>query len=137
MKRVSVTIPDELAGEVRRRLPALNVSGLLQNALRAALGCSHGQLTCATCAASLDPGDVAREALDALYRDLVDGLEDLLWSAGTLEGFGVRLKNVAQRHNVRLAFVRPLPRHTRAEREAAKHRHPSAQEVTGAKHDAA
>lgn len=130
MKRVSVTIPDELAREVRHKLPGVNVSGLLQDALRAALECPHGRLVCATCSMPVDGRRVAQGLLDAFYRDVLDALERLLIDGGSVEGAARVTRTVGLRHQIPLASIRPLPCLTRAERAertaAAKERHPSA-----------
>lgn len=137
MKRVSVTIPDELAREVRRQLPGVNVSGLLQDALRGALEgrCAHRRLECAVCAEPLDARRVAAVLLDAFYRDLLDALEALLFDGGSIEGAARIAKKIGLHHQIPLASMRPLPRLTRGEREAAKDRHPSHQpeETAGAR----
>lgn len=127
MKRINVTVPDELLRQLRAAHPALNVSQVLQDALRALAACPHEQLVCEACQAVVDRRSVGARLLDALYVDLIDALEHLLFSGGTVEGAARVTKNVAERHQVAAAFRRPLPRFTRAEREAAKDRHPSNQ----------
>lgn len=56
------------------------------------------------------------DALDALYRDLLWVLEDLVDRGGTAEGAARVLKAVAKRHGVRSADS-PLPRPSRRTRE--------------------
>lgn len=56
------------------------------------------------------------DALDALYRDLLWVLEDLVDSGGTAEGAARVLKAVAKQHGVRSADM-PLPRPSRRTRE--------------------
>jgi hypothetical protein len=136
VKRVNVTIPTELLVEARSKLPDLNVSALVQHALRSALRCPHPALICAHCGLHVDLAIAARDRLDALYTDLMEALEDLLWSGGSIEGAARVVKNVGLRHGIPRAATRPLPRLTRARREedrdAARHRHPTSQEVTDA-----
>jgi hypothetical protein len=121
VKRVNVTIPDELAARVRAELPGVNVSGVLQEALQARLGCRHGDvLLCASCRASMTATEITRAALDAFYLDAAEGLEELLWAGGTVEGCARVLKHIGTRHQIPVAAHRPLPRLTRAARASAR-----------------
>lgn len=116
--RLSVYVPDELAQEVRRALPGVNVSAALQGALRALLECNHNRLSCSSCAASIDRRRIASDALEAFYVDLLHELQRII-PAGTAEGAARVAKQVAIEAGVTRAETLPLPRATRAEREAA------------------
>lgn len=118
MARVTLSVPDELLDLVRQSIPSLNISGTLQEALRARLSCSHKVLACADCAAPLEAREVIEEALSRFYGDALWDLGELLRTGGTVEGSARVLKNVAERHGVTRAIETPLPRRTRAQREA-------------------
>lgn len=117
--RVNVWIPDELAGSVRARLPDLNVSAVLQDALRERLGCHHDRAVCAACALPVDVHAAGTVRLERFYCDVLDALVDLVAHGGTAEGAARVVKDVATRHQLPVAAKRPLPRPTRAERLAA------------------
>lgn len=116
--RVNVYVPDDLAAEVRLRHPGINASQLYQDALRGLITCRHDVLVCSTCAAHLPSDTVVHRATDALFAGVMEAIEQLLYRGGTAEGLAQVVTNVARRHNVRLAFSRPVPRLTRGEREA-------------------
>jgi hypothetical protein len=118
--RVNVWIPDELAGSVKERLPELNVSAVLQEALRDRLGCRHDRTVCASCAASVDSWQLGTDRLERFYLDLLDGRRELILNGGTAEGAARIAKDVGTRHQIGVAARQPLPRPTRAERLAAK-----------------
>lgn len=120
MPRKSVYVPEELWSRVEEELSGVNVSALLQEALRAALECSHDELTCLGCATSLTRADVAHERTEALYRDLMGKLEDLVRSGGTATGAAKVLRDVGRAHQVEAADILPLPRPSRAEAAAAR-----------------
>ncbi|MGH9042655.1 MAG: hypothetical protein ACRDZ3_20765 [Acidimicrobiia bacterium] len=65
MARVNLSLPDELAELVHHELPDLNVSRVLQDALRALLRCDHRDLVCAQCSAPLPRRLVIDQALSA------------------------------------------------------------------------
>lgn len=117
--RVNVYLPDELVAAVREHLPGLNVSKALQTALAGLLGCDHDGLTCAACGEAIDRADVASAVLDAFYDDLLHRLEPLVWKVGTAEGAARIMRDVALRHGIGVAGVRPLPRPNRADRQLA------------------
>lgn len=116
--RLSVYVPDELAQEVRRALPGVNISAALQGALRALLECDHDLLSCSSCAAVVDRRRIVVDALEAFYRDLLEALERIIPS-GTAEGAARVAKQVAIDAGVARAETLPLPRATRSERERA------------------
>jgi post-segregation antitoxin (ccd killing protein) len=118
MARVTLSVPDELLDLVRQSLPHLNISGALQEALRGRLSCSHKRLACAECAAPLEARELVDEALSRFYGDALWNLDELVRTGGTAEGSARVLKNVAERHGVTRAINTPLPRATRANREA-------------------
>ena len=117
--RLNVTVPDRLIERVRDDLPGVNVSGVLQTALRTLLECDHERLACATCEASVSRVELATTALDRLYRDLLAAWEPLVDRQGTAEGAARVAKSVALQHGVERAETMPLPRPTRAMREAS------------------
>lgn len=118
MARVTLSVPTELLELVRQSIPSLNISAALQEALRARLSCSHKVLACAACAAPLEARDLVDDALSRFYGDALWDLGELLRTGGTVEGSARVLKSVAERHGVRKALNTPLPRATRAQREA-------------------
>jgi hypothetical protein len=118
MARVTLSVPDELLELVRQSIPNLNISAALQDALRARLSCSHKVLACRSCAASMEARDVIDEALSRFYGDALWDLGELVRTGGTVEGSARVLKSVAERHGVTRAIDTPLPRATRANRQA-------------------
>lgn len=120
MARVNVFVPDELLDLVRATLPTVNVSGLLQEALRELMRCDHKQVACARCAAPIELADLVDGPLSQFYGEALWALGELVHDGGTAEGAAAVLKHVAQRHGVREADRRPLPRSTRANRQRWK-----------------
>ncbi len=120
MARVNVYLPDELAATLRAELPELNLSQLVQEAIRGVLGCSHVELACRACAEPIDRWALVDDHLGRFYGDLLWELTDLVGRCGTAEGAARVVKAVAQRFRIRQADQIPLPRPTRAERHAAK-----------------
>lgn len=120
MPRINVWIPAELDATLRRRLPRLNRSAIVQGALAAQLECDHDVLTCSSCSTPVDHRQLIDAATSALYRDQLWELHGLVAAGGTAEGAARVLKAVAQRHQVSAATRSPLPRATRAERAATK-----------------
>ena len=118
--RVNVWLPDQLVGTVRDRLPGLNISRVLQDALRERLGCRHERVVCADCALPFDVHGHTDAALDRFYLDVIDAVERLMVAGGTIEGAARVTREVALRWRLPSAAHRPLPRRTRAERIAAK-----------------
>lgn len=119
--RLNVWVPDELNDAVRSTLPDLNVSSVLQEALRGLLGCRHERAVCASCSTPLDPWAMANTRLDRFYLDLIDGLAKLMnRPSGTVEGAARIAKELGVRAQIPAAVHRPLPRPTRAMRTALK-----------------
>lgn len=117
--RVNVSVPDPLLEQVRDELPDLNVSGVLQDALRALLDCDHRHLTCADCGGAVDPTTVAGTAMHELWRELLWAWEPLVDRHGTAVGAATVGKDVAVRLGVPGADMMPLPRPSRSMREAS------------------
>ena len=117
--RLNVTVPDRLIERVRDDLPGVNVSGVLQSALRELLECDHERLSCSQCEASLSRSELSTTALDRLYRELMAAWEPLVDRQGTAEGAARVAKHVAQEAGVPRADRIPLPRPSRAMREAS------------------
>ena len=116
--RLNVTVPDRLIERVRDDLPDVNVSGVLQAALRTLLECDHDHLTCAGCGGDVDRSTVATEALGQFWSELLGEWEPLVDRHGTAVGAATVAKSVAVRHGVPRADRMPLPRPSRAMREA-------------------
>ncbi len=137
---MNVWLPDELNDAVRAELPELNISNVLQEALRDRLGCRHDRAQCARCSAPLDPWSMANDRLDRFYLDLIDALGELmLRPSGTVEGACRVAKEIGVRAQIPAAARRPLPRPSRAMRTALKvrdldpaHRDPVAPTTTEA-----
>ena len=117
--RLNVYVPDDLGEAVREALPDLNVSGVLQDALRSLLDCRHERLACADCGEQVDPDDLAGRALDAFWRELLWAWQPLVDRGGTAEGAARVARDVAVRMAVPDAAVRPLPRAPRHSMQAA------------------
>lgn len=114
--RINVYVPDALAQEAAERFPDHNASRLFQEALRSLTGCDHDVLRCTHCGIDLWREAVSRVSSEQLFAASVEALEALMVKGGTVEGAIRVLFDVSRRHNVRLAFSRPLPRLTRHER---------------------
>ena len=115
--RVNVYLPDSL-GELVRSAD-MNVSAIVQEALRQRLECDHERLTCSGCGGEAERSELAGEALGALWRDLLWAWEPLVDRRGTAEGAARVARDVAVRHGVPRADRIPLPRPSRARREAS------------------
>lgn len=111
--RVNVYVPNELGERLRSSLPDLNVSAVLQNALRALLDCEHGVVACVDCGEAVDPSASTGEALAAFWRELLWAWEPLVDRGGTAEGAARVGKAVAVEFGVPGADLRPLPRPAR------------------------
>lgn len=118
MARMTVTMTDDLLRRVRAELPGLNVSGALQELLRAKLACDHVDLACRACGAALAAHALVLAGLARFYGDCLDALEEPVAHGATAEGAARVIKMVADRHH--LEAKRPLPRPTRAERQAVR-----------------
>lgn len=119
MVRVNVWVPDELLATIRERLPDLNVSRLLQDAMRGLLQCHHTELACATCAAEIDRWELVDGEISRFYREFLWRLEPLVMRVGTAEGAARIAKEVAQSFQLSAADA-PLPRPSKANRERAR-----------------
>jgi hypothetical protein len=114
--RVNVWLPDELNATIKRELPDVNVSAVLQRSLAALLECRHDELACRECASPIDRRQLIDNALSAFYADLHWRLRDLVERGGTAEGAARIAKDVACRHRVSCAPNMPLPRPSREQR---------------------
>lgn len=124
--RAHVWLPDKLAAEVAERVPNVNLSKVLQEALRRVLECQHVELVCQACAEPIDRWALRGEWLDRFYGDVLWALEPLVQRCGTAEGAARVIKDVAGRHQIKAAEQLPLPRPSRAQREASsRSRHPA------------
>jgi len=121
MARMNVSVPDELVALVREQLPGLNVSGVLQEGLRARLGCNHAVLACTRCGGRLDHWHLVDAALGRFYADVLWEIGELVrrMPAATAEGACRVVKRVAADKNITEGAHQPVPRPSRARR-----RHP-------------
>jgi hypothetical protein len=119
--RVNVWMPDELLAKMRAELPGVNVSKVLQDGMRALIGCRHPGLVCAECAQALDLAAIVDEAKSAFYSQLRWELEDLVLNGGTAEGAARVAKGVAMAHQISAAAL-PLPRPGRTQRRRQRDR---------------
>ena len=108
--RLNVYLPDELGEQVKEHLPNVNVSALLQDALRDLLECGHERLACAGCGEQVDPTVVAGAALDSFYAELLWRWQALVDNRGTAVGAAQVAKSVAVEMGVPGAERRSLPR---------------------------
>lgn len=115
--RVNVWLPDELNATIKQELPDVNVSAVLQDALRALLGCRHDRVSCAACAKPVDLRSLIDEALCSLYLDLHWKFVELIDRGGTVEGAARVAKEIATRHRVSCAPNIALARPSRAQRQ--------------------
>lgn len=126
--RLNVWVPDELVEVTRSKFPDLNVSKLVQQALRDLVGCAHERLECAACAAPVARSDVIDAALCEFYREAIHKLEPLVHAVGTAEGACRVLEGVGKRWVEAGDFPRlrelvrhtALPRPSKSQREAAR-----------------
>lgn len=109
--RINAYVPDGLAERVKAELPEVNVSAVLQEALRSLLDCDHDRLACADCGEPVDGSVVdAEEALAAFWSDLLHEWGPLVDRGGTAEGAARVGKAVAIAHGIPGADRKPLPR---------------------------
>lgn len=108
--RLNVYVPDDLGEKVRRSLPDVNVSAVLQDALRSLLECDHEQLACVTCGQVVEHSADVGEALETFWRELLYAWGPLVDRGGTAEGAARVGKEVALALGVPGAERRPLPR---------------------------
>lgn len=115
--RVNVTLPDELAELVRREMPGLNVSAVLQRALSALVECPHAELVCSCCGARVQHRALTDARLSAFYAEVVWQLHGPIGRCETAEGAARVLRSVARSWEVPFIDRAPLPRPTRSQRE--------------------
>lgn len=113
-------MPAELFEAFREVFPDANLSGLLQEAMRARLGCDHEEVACARCGESIDRRAVELDALGKFYREALWQIGDLSRKGGTAEGAQRVFKDVGERFQIPDASRLPLTRPTRRQRTANK-----------------
>lgn len=119
MGRINVWLPADLHQTLQTQLGHVNVSQLLQTAIRDVLGCRHDDLACARCAAPIDRHELVDAALSDFYQAAMWRLGDLVGECGTAEGAARVLKDVGQRWQISAADRVPVPRPTRRQRQVA------------------
>lgn len=117
MARVNVSLPDALWRRVRTQMPGVNFSAVLRAGLVAQLSCTHDELICDACTGQMERRVMLDDVLGRFYDDAMWELRSHLAGGGTLEGFGMVLKRIAQGYGVSKAATVPIPRSTRAERQ--------------------
>jgi post-segregation antitoxin (ccd killing protein) len=117
--RLNVSVPDDLVARVRTDLPDLNVSAVLQTALRRLLDCDHENLACADCGEPVDGSAAAGEELSLFWSELVHAWGPLVDKGGTAEGAARVAKGVAVGLGVPNADRVPLPRPVRSKQRWA------------------
>lgn len=117
--RMNVTLPDELAELVRREMPGLNVSAVLQRALSDLVECRHDELVCACCGARVQQRELVDVKLGAFYSEVVWQLQSPVTRCETAEGAARVLQSVARSWEVPTVDSTPLPRPTRSQRARA------------------
>lgn len=121
MARVNLSVPDDLLAAVRAAGQDLNLSGALQDALRARLDCRHAAgWRCVECCEPVDPSSFVDQAEGRLFGDLRARLEPLVRRGGTAEGAARVMSDVFRRHQVTAALGAVELAPSRAERRAAK-----------------
>jgi hypothetical protein len=119
-RRINIWVTPGLLEAAREVNPDLNVSALVQEALREVIGCSHEELACRKCSAPIVRADVVEKAVTSFYLDALDAIGELVRRGGTAEGAARKLREIAGRWRLKIATEAPLPRPTRAERHTAK-----------------
>lgn len=119
MAKVNVSVPDELVARVRVELPGLNLSQVLREGIASKLSCEHHRMRCDCCEAVFDRREVVGDELGRFYGDVQWELGELVRKVGTAEGAARVVKSVAQHWGLDAGWTVPLPRPTRANREAA------------------
>lgn len=115
-QRVNVSLPDDLAAFARAA--GLSPSRLLAEAIASRRSCAHEHLVCPNCNAHQSRVALVDDVVSRFYVEALAELGYLVSRGGTAAGAGVMLKHVATRWKLRAAN-HPLPRPTRAEREAS------------------
>ena len=108
--RVNVSVPDTLIVQVRENMPDLNVSAVLQDALRGLLECGHQRVACMDCGEPVDSSVNTGEALAAFWSELLHVWQPLVDRGGTAEGAARVGKAVAVEMGVPGAERQPIPR---------------------------
>jgi Arc/MetJ-type ribon-helix-helix transcriptional regulator len=115
--RVNVSLPDELYQALRERCPELNVSAVVQDALRALIDCQHDRgARCTVCAATIDLDGLTMVARSAAWRLVWEAIGDGVRAGWTMEGLARVARDRAMSHGVAEAQRWPLPRLTNAAR---------------------
>lgn len=121
MARVNVHLPDDLAALIRTQTPGLNVSAVLQDALRDLVSCTHEHLTCSACGATVERAELTDLALSAFYTDIMWELQEPVSRCETAEGAARVLKALATGRRISAARTVGVPRPTRSQRERHAH----------------
>jgi hypothetical protein len=119
MARVNVSVPDQLWRQVRAQLPGVNFSAVLRAGLVAHLRCTHDELVCEVCTGQVERRRMLDDVLGKFYDDAQWKLREHVAGGGTLEGYGLVLKRLAQGYGVTKAATVPVVRSTRVERQRA------------------
>lgn len=119
MARINVTLPDEMIEIVRRQMPGLNVSGVLQSALSSLVECDHRQLGCACCGARVERLALVDVALSRFYEEVMWQLRDPVGRCATAEGAARVVQEIAKSWEVTVVDRTPLPRPTKSQRARA------------------
>lgn len=119
MARVNVTLPDELIGVVRREMPGLNVSGVLQDALSKLVDCDHAELGCTCCGAKVQRQALADVALSRFYQEIMWQLREPVSRCATAEGAARVVQTIARSWEVPAVDHTPVPRPTKSQRARA------------------
>jgi len=124
MPRVNSWLPQNVYDTLRRELPNVNVSKLLQLAIEGTLNCWHDQLECTRCGSRVDHQYLLSKEVTRFYEDVRHALTALvLTGRGTAEGAQRVLQDVAKLwHGKGLvhwdAANAPIERTSRSVREA-------------------
>jgi hypothetical protein len=116
LPRVNVWIPEGLYEQVRERLPGVNVSRVVQEALAARLVCGHERLVCSDCGSAQHRVRLAEEALAGFYEEVWYELASLARRDGTAVGAVAVVKRLGERAGIRQARLLGAARPSRAER---------------------
>jgi hypothetical protein len=119
--RLNVSVPDELIELAKQRHPSMNVSRVLQEGLRRAVGCEHEHLACVECGDELGLDELRGPILEPFFVEAMRALADLLYDGGTLEGYARVLRRIGREHHVDRAMTFPLPVLSRSQREHRRH----------------
>lgn len=127
--RVNVYVPDELMRSLQRARPGLNISAAVQSLFRDLISCGHEHgAVCSDCAAPIDLHELTQRSRRDLAWAVWLRLTDHVVAGGTPEGAARVVLDELGRHQVPDVDTWVLPRlsrSARAEREAARERHPT------------